>query len=67
MLQVNPKDRPTIHDVVERLEEIGQARQIKLTEALPFVQKSEGSGLSNLCIKFFSILHKFSEIYSNGY
>ncbi|GAB6028806.1 DnaJ (Hsp40), sub C, member 6 [Chamberlinius hualienensis] len=34
MLQVNPKDRPNINDVVERIEEIGQARHIKLNDPL---------------------------------
>lgn len=33
MLQVNPSSRPTIHDVVDRLQEMGEARRVDLTEA----------------------------------
>ncbi|CAN8003727.1 unnamed protein product [Ixodes hexagonus] len=33
MLQVNPASRPTIHDVVDRLQEMGEARRVDLTEA----------------------------------
>lgn len=35
MFRVNPAERPSINDVVERLEEIGEAKNIKLTGALP--------------------------------
>lgn len=35
MFRVNPAERPSINDVVERLEEIGEAKKIKLTGALP--------------------------------
>jgi hypothetical protein len=34
MLKVNPTERPTINDVVDRLEEIAQAKKISLREPL---------------------------------
>lgn len=33
MLQVNPCSRPTIHDVVDRLQEMGEAHRVNLAEA----------------------------------
>lgn len=33
MLQVNPVTRPTVHDVVDRLQEMGEARGVRLDEA----------------------------------
>lgn len=36
MLQINPEDRPTISEVVQRFEEIGEARHITLTAPLKF-------------------------------
>lgn len=35
MFKVNPVDRPNINEVIERLEEIGEARNVRLTEPLP--------------------------------
>ncbi|XP_060594466.1 cyclin-G-associated kinase-like [Ruditapes philippinarum] len=35
MFKVNPVDRPNINEVIDRLEEIGQARNVRLTEPLP--------------------------------
>ncbi|KAL4236400.1 hypothetical protein ACF0H5_004785 [Mactra antiquata] len=35
MFKVNPVDRPNISEVIERLEEIAEAKNIKVTESLP--------------------------------
>lgn len=38
MLTVNPEDRPTINDILDRLQEISQARQINLRDPLKFAK-----------------------------
>ena len=35
MFRTNPKERPTISDIIERLEEIGEAKHVKLTSPIP--------------------------------
>ncbi|CAG5134697.1 unnamed protein product, partial [Candidula unifasciata] len=40
MLQVNPEDRPTISDVLDRLQEIAQAKNISLKQPLNFPSMS---------------------------
>ncbi|BFY99570.1 hypothetical protein BsWGS_02610 [Bradybaena similaris] len=40
MLQVNPKDRPTINDIIDRLREIAQAKNTSLKEPLSFPRMS---------------------------
>ncbi|WAR23455.1 GAK-like protein [Mya arenaria] len=35
MFQVDPRNRPTIKDIIERLEEIAEVRKVKLTAPLP--------------------------------
>ena len=40
MLTVNPEDRPNINDILDRLQEIAQARQINLREPLKFAKMS---------------------------
>lgn len=42
MLQINPEDRPTISEVVQRLEEISEARHINLTGPLKFTFPETG-------------------------
>ncbi|XP_059173806.1 cyclin-G-associated kinase-like [Physella acuta] len=43
MLTVNPEDRPTINDILDRLQEIAQARSISLKEPLMFVKMAHQS------------------------
>lgn len=43
MLTVNPEDRPTINDILDRLQEIAQARSISLKEPLMFVKMAQQS------------------------
>ncbi|GFR85921.1 cyclin-G-associated kinase-like, partial [Elysia marginata] len=38
MLTVNPEDRPNINDILDRLQEIAQARQINLRDPLKFAK-----------------------------
>ncbi|RUS92097.1 hypothetical protein EGW08_000121 [Elysia chlorotica] len=38
MLTVNPEDRPNINDIIDRLQEIAQAREINLREPLKFAK-----------------------------
>ncbi|GFN87115.1 cyclin-g-associated kinase-like, partial [Plakobranchus ocellatus] len=38
MLTVNPEDRPTVNDILDRLQEIAQAREINLREPLKFAK-----------------------------
>ncbi|XP_045160118.2 cyclin-G-associated kinase-like [Mercenaria mercenaria] len=35
MFKINPVERPTINDVIDRLEEIGEAKHVRLTDPLP--------------------------------
>lgn len=35
MFKINPVERPTINDVIDRIEEIAEAQNVHLTEPLP--------------------------------
>lgn len=48
LLQINPNDRPNIHEVIFHLENIAQTKSITFQQNLNFLTKTESSTIQNI-------------------
>lgn len=48
MLQVDPNDRPTVHDIIDRLQEIAIAKDVSLKGPL-HIAENRPSNIGNVC------------------